>query len=304
MYNNLPLIITCAITGGHSKDENPNLPVTLEEQLLQSCDAAAAGASMIHIHRRSAKNVNVMTEVPNEYYELNVAIRAKCPDVIINNTSGGSKVRSSSGEMLPPSTVSISATPEVASIDAYNLVDKRLASPMEGRDTDSLLTPEESKEVLAKMRKHGCKPEYMCYGIDDFRYMKEFVNQGLLEEMGEKGPHWVQLCCTEKTIHANIDCVSEAIRTLPKNCLFGGIAGGDTQWGILPTVIALGGHIRIGMEDNLFIKEGEKAVSNAQLVEKIVRIAKEMGREVATPAQAREILKIDASPRQYENKTI
>jgi len=287
----LPLIITCAVTGGRKKSENPNLPVTLAEQVQQTYDAFNAGACMVHIHRRSSADNDLMSADPEEYKEVNAAIRAKCPDVIINNTSGGSKIKASDGAVSAPSVTSVSARPEVASLDAFNLVagetPHKLKSPLAGRDKDTLLTPAESSGVLALMREYGCKPEYMCYGIEDFRYIREFINLGLLHE---KEPHWVQLVFTEKTNLSKIESLSEAIKTLPDSCMLGAIAGGITQWGILAAAIALGIHVRIGMEDNMYLSEGEKAVNNAQLVEKIVRIARELGRPIASPVQAREML--------------
>lgn len=296
----VPLIITSAITGDHKgKELNPGIPLTCEEQAQQAYDAYNAGASMVHIHRRSAENHAVTSSKSEEYMEVNVAIRHKCPTLIVNNTSGGSKRRLSDGSISAPSTISISARPEVASLDAANLValdtQTKLRPPVEGRDKEAVLTAIESDRVLAMMKEYSCKPEYMCYGIDDYKYITQFINEGLLD-INE--PHWIQLLPGGDNAFSKIDDLMTAIRCLPENSILGVISGGETQWEILAAAVALGAHVRVGMEDNMYLSKGELAVSNARLVEKIVRIARELGRSIATPEQAREILGLGA-PRQY-----
>jgi 3-keto-5-aminohexanoate cleavage enzyme len=90
----------------------------------------------------------------------------------------------------------------------------------------------------------------------------------------------------------------EAMRTLPENCILGIIAGGDTQWEVMAVAIALGVHVRIGMEDNMYLSKDVLATSNAKLVEKIANIARELNRPIATAAEAREMLGI-SGPRHY-----
>lgn len=96
-----------------------------------------------------------------------------------------------------------------------------------------------------------------------------------------------------------VEYMLTAIHHLPPNCIYSTIAVGAPQWALLAATIVLGGHVRVGMEDNLYLGKGQKAENNAQLVEKIVRIATELGRPIATPAQAREMLGLGA-PRAYE----
>jgi 3-keto-5-aminohexanoate cleavage enzyme len=231
--------------------------------------------------------------------EVNTAVRAICPDIIINNTSGGSKKRTHDGSVSPPATASIAAKPEIASLDAVNLIaggDAQLRLPPIGRPIDTHLTKSESDAVVAFMKENGCKPEYMCYGSGDFEYLNEFINAGL---PGFDGPHWIQLVCTGNTIHAKIDSICKAIDSLPDNSILGIISGGDTQWGVLAAAITMGAHVRVGMEDNMYLANGEMADSNARLVEKIVRIARDIGRPIATPTQARDMLGLD-KPRQYK----
>lgn len=304
LANFSPLIVTCALTGGnHGKEANPNLPETPEEQAQQAYDAYNAGASMVHVHRRSSANPAVMTADPEEYTEVNRMIRAKCPDIIINNTAGGGKMRMPNGAISPAFTVSISAKPEVCSIDISNFVAagvlKKRQPPLTGRDEDQPvefaygLLPSEAAAALQMMKENGCKPEFECFDIGDLQYLKSFIRAGLVDD-----PYLVQMVFGEATNYPTIDYMQTAMNCMPDNSIFGTIAVGATQFPLLAAAIVLGGNVRVGMEDNVYISKGELATGNGQLVEKIVRIAKELGRPIATPEQAREMLGLGA-PRQY-----
>lgn len=299
-----PLIVTCAITGGNQgKEANPGLPETLEEQVQQTYDAWNAGARMVHIHRRNPDNPAVMCSRAEDYMEINAAIRAKCPDIIINNTAGGGKIRGTDGSCTPAFLTSIPAAPEVASIDITNYawrdVLKKREAPLFGRDQDLVregaygLTPTEADNCLKLMKQYGCKPEFECFDIGDLNYLKGFIANGQVDA----GPHLVQMVYNGLNFQT-VEYMLTAIHHLPDNCVYSTIAVGAPQWALLATSIILGGHVRVGMEDNLYLGRGQLAKSNAELVEKIVRIAKELGRPIATPAQAREILGLGA-PRAY-----
>lgn len=300
-----PLIVSCAITGAnHGKEATPYIPETPEEQAQQALDAYNAGASLVHIHRRSSKNPAEMTADPEEYKEVNAMIREKCPEIIINNTAGGGRLRFAGGIVSPAFNTSLSAGPEVASIDISNYVlrtiRKKRPSPLTGRDEDVPfegaygITPTETEECIALMKQYGVKPEFECFDIGDLQYLKTLIRSGLVE-----GPHWVQMVFSEATNFPTIDYMLNTIRCLPENSVFSAIGVGSVQWGILTASIILGGHVRVGMEDNIYLGKGQLAKSNGELVEKIVRIAQELGRPIATPAQAREMLGLDATPRAY-----
>lgn len=300
-----PLIVTCAITGGNQgKEANPGLPETLEEQVQQTYDAYNAGASMVHIHRRDPKNPAVMCKTAEDYKEINAAVRAKCPDLIINNTAGGGKIRTTDGQLTPAFLTSIPAAPEVASIDITNYawrdVLKKREAPLFGRDEDLVregaygITPTEAEECLKLMKQYGCKPEFECFDIGDLNYLKGFMASGLVDP---NEPQFVQMVYNGLNFQTP-EYMLTTIKHLPKNCIFSTIAVGAPQWALLAMSIVMGGHVRVGMEDNLYLEKGKKAENNAQLVEKIVKIAELLGRPIATPAQAREMLGLGA-PRQY-----
>lgn len=302
-----PLIVTCAITGGNQgKEANPNLPETLEEQVQQTYDAYNAGASIVHIHRRDPKNNSTVTGNWKDYQEVNARIREKCPDLIINNTVGGGRLRLNdnltSGNLL---TVAIQAKPEIASLDISNYsirkVVKKRPEPLDGLKEDQLLEmsytimPSEAEKVLTMMQENGCMPEYECFDIGDLLYLNGFIASG---KVPKEGPHLVQMVYGGANF-PTVDYMQTVIKHLPENCIYGTIATGAAQWPMLAASIILGGHVRVGMEDNIYLEKGRLAKSNAELVEKIVRIATELGRPIATPAQAREILGL-GEPRQYE----
>lgn len=300
-----PLIISCAITGANQgKEANMDLPETPEEQAQQTYDAYKAGASIVHIHRRSSQNPAIMTANPDEYREVNAMIREKCPEIIINNTAGGGKIRLMNGTVSPPGIVSLSACPEMASFDISNFVAratlKKRMAPLTGRDQDMVveyvygISPTEAEDFLKLAKQYNIKPEYECFDIGDLQYLKGFIRAGLVE-----GPHWIQMLFTEATSFPTLEYLVTAIHHLPENSLFSVIGVGAVQFPILTAAIIAGAHVRVGMEDNIYLGKGRLAKSNAELVEKIVRIATELGRPIATPAQAREMLKLGA-PRDFK----
>lgn len=292
-----PLIITCAITGANQgKESNPNLPETPQEQAQQTYDAYNAGASMVHVHRRSADNWAKMSMKTEEFYEVNALIRQKCPDIIINNTCGGGKLRFPDGHIEDSFTCSLDANPEVASIDISNYavatVYKKRPAPLTGRDEDEPyesaygLMPSEALATVMKMKKMNIKPEYEAFDIGDLLYLKSLIQMGVAE-----GPHLVQFVMASMMTP---DYLSLAMKCMPSETVMSTLAIGATQWPLLATAMVMGSNVRVGMEDNIYIERGKLAKCNAELVEKIVRIARELGRPIATPAQAREMLGLGA----------
>jgi len=302
-----PLIITCAITGGNAgKEINPNLPESLEEQVEQATEAYQAGASMVHIHRRKPDNPCEVTDNPEHYKEVNIEIRKRCPDLIINNTAIGGRFKISDTELSPQSWTSIYAEPEVASLDISNYcsvikLPKREA-PLFGRDEDVMrewgysITQSEVFRTLDLMREHNVKPEFECFAMQDLLYVKRVMDAGYKDPWD--GPNNIQFVYTLGSNWPTMDYMVALKNACPKGCNLGIIAAGSQQFPLLAMAICLGLHVRVGMEDNVYLEKGVLAKSNAELVEKIVQIAKLLGRPIATPTQAREILGLGA-PRQW-----
>lgn len=301
-----PLIITCAITGGlHGKEANPNLPESPEEQVQSTYDAYNAGASMVHIHRRNPENPMQMSWKWEEFAEINSMVRAKCPDLIINNTClGGRQINEETGVIGDMMTASIKAKPEVASLDIHCFCEdmpmKARKAPLFGRDEDGLLkfhysiSPDNAKFVARTMAENDIKPEFEMFDIADVKYVNRLVKEGIVQE-----PYWISMLFNGNGTIPTPDMMLAATRALPDKSLLNIIGIGAAQFPMLAMGIILGHHVRVGLEDNVFYAPHQLAESNAQMVERVVRLAKDLGRPVATPAQAREMMGLGA-PRQYE----
>lgn len=306
-----PAIITCAITGSNGgKEINPNLPESLEEQVEQAVAAYKAGASMIHIHRRDPKNPAVMTSDPEDFREVNRLIREQCPDVIINNTVVGGRKRFGIApeQVSPQMLTALPADPEVASLDTSNycsnLTLKKRMPPLFGRDEDYhresnySISDSEVRSVLEMMTEHGIKPEFECFQMSDIHYVNRLMKNGYKDLHG--GPHMIQYVFSRFGGWPHPRYLAQLVDVIPDGCLLGIIATGAQQFPILTQALCWGLHVRVGMEDNVYLERGRLAKSNAELVEKIVRIANEVGRKVATPAEARQMLGLPQTPRTWD----
>jgi len=293
-----PLIIAVAITGGHpGKELNPNHPETPEEQAQQTYDCYNAGASMVHIHARDPKNPSIPTCDAAAFLRINALIREKCPEIIINNTTGGGL--GSFEERLQP----IDAGPEVASIDmgplALKFVLKKrpeVGRPEELAFEDILPATFGSTEKYAKaMLDKGIKPELEVWHTGQFWLVRNLIDKGLV-----KAPYLIQFVMGfQSGAYATPKELLHLLESAPMPSVFFVLGVGPLQTPMITMGILLGFHVRTGMEDNVYYRRGKFCKNNAQLVERVVRIAKELGREIATPKQARKMLGLSAKPSQY-----
>ena len=300
-----PLIITCAITGGlHGKEANPNLPEAPEEQVREAYDAYNAGASMVHIHRRNPENPMQMSWKWEEFAEINTMVRAKCPDLIINNTClGGRMLNEETGTIGDRMLASIPAKPEVASLDIHCFCEdmpmKARKAPLFGRDEDAILkfhysiSPDTAKYVAQLMDAQGIQPEFETFDIADVKYLNRLAKDGTA-----KTPYWVSMLFNGNGTIPTPDMMLAATRALPDNSLLNVIGIGAAQFPMLAMAMILGHHVRVGLEDNVFYAPRELAQGNGQMVERVVRLARELGRPIATPEQARKMMGLGA-PRAY-----
>ena len=300
-----PLIITCAITGGlHGKEAYPNLPEDPEEQVREAYDAYNAGASMVHIHRRNPENPMQMSWKWEEFAEINTMVRAKCPDLIINNTClGGRMLNEETGTIGDRMLASIPAKPEVASLDIHCFCEdmpmKARKAPLFGRDEDAILkfhysiSPDTAKYVAQLMDEQGIKPEFEMFDIADVKYLNRLAKDGTA-----KTPYWVSMLFNGNGTIPTPDMMLAATRALPDNSLLNVIGIGAAQFPMLAMAMILGHHVRVGLEDNVFYAPRELAQGNGQMVERVVRLARELGRPIATPEQARKMMGLGA-PRAY-----
>lgn len=269
------LIITAAICGAEvTKEHNPNVPYTVEEIAQQAEDAYKAGASIIHLHVRN--DDGTPTQDKERFRECIEAIKHRCPDVIIQPSTGGA-VGMTNAERLQP----VYLKPEMATLDC--------GTCNFGGDDIFVNTENTIKEFGEKMIELSIKPEL------------EVFDKGMIDmalRLQRKG-------YIKAPMHFNfVMGVNGGISATPRDLVFmtGSIPEGSTftvsgigrsQFQMAALSIILGGHVRVGFEDNVYISKGVSAKSNGELVEKVVRLAKELGREIATPQQARVILGLE-----------
>ena len=302
-----PAIVTCAITGANGgKETNPNLPETIPEQVESTYEAYKAGAVMVHIHCRNPENTAEFSLDPELYRELNAKIREKCPDIIINNTAiCGRNIIPEEGIITDPKVSLLETYAEVSSVDVSNYFShiKLPARPgVPGRESETTMErgyciPQgEAMDACRKLSEHGTKPEFECFQLSDLHYLLWLIKNGYQDPFG--APHWLQFVFTTGSNWPTPEFFNTLKQHVPNNTMLGVIATGAMQFPILTQALIAGAHVRVGMEDNVYIGKGRKADSNAQLVEKICRIADELGRPRATCEQARAMLGLGA-PRMY-----
>ena len=301
-----PLIISVAITGGViGKEANPNLPETPDEQVKETYACYKAGASIVHIHARDPKRGYASASAdPEHYYAINKAVRSSCPDIIINNTTGGGFMMTSEERLA-----SIQARPEVASLNCGPLFLKATLParkpPLSGRDEpvnlDDLIIPITVREVetFAKaMMENNVKAELEIYNSQHYNVVHNLIRQGLV-----KKPYWYSLIFSTYlggiAVPGNIRNFVNMLDNMPPDSMFQAIGVGLNQIPVITMSIIVGGHVRVGFEDNLFYKRGELLKSTAQKVRQVVQLAEIIGREVATPKQARQMLGISEKPSSY-----
>lgn len=297
-----PMIITVAPTGGvQGKELNPNHPETAEEQAEQVYDAYKAGASMVHVHARMPENPSRMSPRTADYLAINGMIREKCPDIIIGNTTGGG-AQLNEEELL----ASTDANPEVCSLNmgpiGGRLVLKKRLPPLTGRPEDIMIDNEilfmsirENERFAKAMLEKGIKPEMEVYHPGQWWLVDNLVQQDLI-----KPPYLIQFVMgMQLGMHSTPRALMNMIETATVPGVFCACSVGPWQTSMLTFAILMGLDVRVGMEDNIYYAKGELCKDNAQMVERLVRIAKELGREIATPKQARQMLGISEKPTQY-----
>jgi len=298
------LIITVAITGGGSPLSNPYLPKTPKEQVTATIDAYNAGASIVHLHAR-----NPETGAPENkavfFEQAIVPIKEHC-DIIVNVSTGGSGKRVDADWLykeIPEESVKgrISIIPELCKNPQSkpDMASFNAGSPVidiySKSKNDFLLnfvmvhTFSDMRYVADQLSRNGVKPEFECYDVGMIH------NVLFLHEIDAvKAPlHFQCVMGTLGGIPATVDNLNHMIRQLPKECTWSVCVVGLNQFPLTTAGMIMGGHVRVGFEDNIYIKKGVQAKSNAEMVEKVVRIARELGREIATPKEAREILGLD-----------
>ena len=266
------LIITAAICGAEvTKKHNPAVPYTIEEIGKEAKLAYETGASIIHLHVR--EDDGTPTQEKNRFSLAFDEIKRLCPGVIIQPSTGGA-VGMSNAERLQP----LELLPEMATLDCGTV--------NFGGDDIFINTENTIKEFGEKMIKLGIKPEVEVFDKGMIDTAIRLCKQGFI-----KSPmHFNFVMGVTGGIAASIRDLSYLIDSIPPGATYTATGIGRYEFPIAAMSIASGGHVRVGFEDNVYLSKGVLADSNGALVAKAVRIAKELGREIANPKEAREIL--------------
>lgn len=270
--NDDKIILSVATTGSWpTKAQNPALPVTPEEIARAAVESWREGAAVVHVHVRD--EAGKMTCEPARFQQVRELIRAQGCDVLINFSTSGGAGRVDEGERFN----SLAAGPELASLDAGS---------MNFNERVFLNPPDFLEELAGRMLAAGVKAEIEVFDSGMIGNAMTLVKKGLLRE-----PLWWQFVLGVKGgTPATARSLVHLVESLPAGSLWSVCAVGGRQLAMNAIAIAMGGHARTGMEDNLYYRRGELAQSNAQLVARLARIARECGREPATPAEARAML--------------
>ena len=286
------VIITCAVTGSaQTRDKNPAVPVTPREIATSALAAAEAGAAMVHIHVRDSQT-GAASGDHHLYREVRDLIAESNNDVIINISTGfggfftpslqNPQVAGAGSNLMDPKervAHVVNLAPEVCSLDVgtANFGDRVFMN-----------TVPHLRIMAQAILNAGVKPEIEVFEAGHIMFARHLIEQGLLA-----APAHFQLCLgVPWCMPATAQAIAFMIQLLPEGSTWSAFGLGKAQFPIVHDAVRAGGHVRVGLEDNLYLKPGVLAPSNASLVEEAARIIRGEGRKVATPAQARELLSL------------
>ena len=270
------LIITAAICGAEvTKDHNPNVPYTVKEISIEAEKAFLAGASIIHLHVR--EDEGKPTQNLKRFQACVDEIKNRCPDIIILPSTGGA-IGMSNEERLQP--IFLNPPPEMATLDM---------GTMNYGDDDIFVNTESTIISFAKeMNSRGIKPELECFDKGMIDMTLRLHKKGYIQEP----MHFNFMLGVTGGIAATPRDLLYLVDSIPKGSTYCVGAIGKHEFPMVTLSIVLGGHARVGFEDNIYLSKGVLAKSNGELVEKVVRISKELGRDIASPYEARKMLSI------------
>ena len=288
------VIITCAVTGaGDTVGRTPHVPVTPEQIANAALEAAAAGATVVHCHVRNVQTGKGARDVAL-YREVMERIRARNDNVIINLTAGmGGDVMVGDGEKPLEFGVGTDCVgplerllhvkelrPEICTLDCGTL---------NFGDGNSIVvqTPTQLRKQAELINNYGVKPEMEIFDSGNLWFANQLVKEGLID-----GPPLYQLCLGIPW-GAPFDTETMAYQKgqLPEGAIWASFGIGRNQFPAVAQAVLLGGHVRVGLEDNLWLEKGV-AATNGKLVEKAVKLIELLGTKAATPDEGREILKL------------
>ncbi|WP_144140713.1 3-keto-5-aminohexanoate cleavage protein [Paraburkholderia sp. BCC1884] len=285
------VIVTVAPTGGMaSKKMNPALPTQPQEIADDTYRCYNAGASVVAVHARRPDDE--ATCDPAIYSRINRLIRDKC-DIILNNSTGGGI----NGDMVRELDNGLWEIQweerlkgmqgdgvEMCTLDAQTVI-----ASFGGKEILVATPPSRIRQIAQMMKARGIKPEWEVFGLADIvQDVQRAINEGL-----DDAPHFINIVIGANAFQGALPYTPRLLQTmvdhLPRHTVFNVSAIGAAQLPAAMNSLLLGGHVRVGLEDNLYYRQGELS-TNVQLVERLVRLVREMGYEPATPSEAREII--------------
>ena len=269
------LILTAAITGSRiTREITPHIPLTPEEIVQSAYECWQAGAAIVHIHVRDPNTFQGTQDV-EIFKQVVKPLREKTDLILCLTTSGIPGRNLPTEERLAP----VDLKPELASFDAGSI---NLGG------TVFMNSPEFLDRAAEKMRESGVKPEIEIFDLGMVITSLRMRDQGKLDDplhfQFVLGTPWGAPATPKSFLHL--------YEHMPDNSTWSMIGIGKGHLPMSMMALAMGGHIRVGLEDNIYYSQGVLAETNAQFVDRIVRISREYGREIATPAEARDILSI------------
>jgi len=285
-----PTILTCAVTGGDDvASKFPQVPVTPRQIADAIIEAANAGAAIAHVHVRNPETGKPSLEL-GYYTEVVELVRASTVDVILNLTTGpgarfipsiekDNTVGEGSNLRTPAERVQhiVALKPEICSLDMGSLNFGKGAL---------INVPAQIEVIAAGIREAGVLPELEIFEPGHLALALKMIKDGTVRADSifqfALGIPW--------GAPATPEMVSYFKTAVPHDAVWAAFGVGRAEFPMVAQSFLLGGHVRVGLEDNLYIEKGVQATSNGQLVEKAINIVRVLGGEIATPAQAREIL--------------
>ena len=293
---NWEVFVTCAITGaGDTVGKSPHVPVSPEEIARSAVGAARAGAAIVHIHVRDPRT-GVGSRDVDLYREVVELIRASDVDVVINLTAGmgGDMVLGGAEHPLPlagEGTDMAGATERLAHVEALLpeicTLDCGTMNFASGGDYIMVNSPAVLRAMAKRVQELGVRPELEVFDTGHLVQVREMIAQGLLDD-----PLMIQLCMgISYGAPDDPDTFLSMVKLLPTGCVFSAFSIGRMQIPFVAMAALAGGNVRVGLEDNLYLSQGQLA-TNAELVERAVQILTSMNARVITAAEVRTKLKL------------
>ena len=270
------LIITAAICGAEvTKEQNPNVPYTVEEIVREAKSAVDAGAAIVHLHVREDDGKPTQSHV--RFQECTEAILKECPNVILIPSTGGAVGMTPDERLDSTNTTPI---PEMATLDCgtCNFGDEIFDNTMPTM-----------RAFGKRMIEKGIKPEYECFEMGHLDTILTMAKKG---EVPGNPMQFNFVLGVPGCTPATVDNLCWLVNKIPAGSTWTATGIGRNAFTLAAPAIVMGGNVRVGFEDNLYLERGVLAKSNGELVDKVVRMAKLLGRQVATSDEAREILSL------------